>query len=103
MVVVGVADGPTTKTGRGVAEAAGGEVGDRLGVVRADDRPSSVGSHTADAGIASSLDAATIHGAKGYVSEFEVERQLRDAVGGLVYSGSTDVLRNIVARHIGIA
>ncbi len=55
-----------------------------------------------DAGIASSIDAATVHGAKGYVSEFGVERQLRDAVGGLVYSGSTDVLRNIVARVLGV-
>ena len=35
-----------------------------------------------DAGIASSVDAALLHGAKGYVSEFEIERQLRDAVGG---------------------
>ena len=57
---------------------------------------------TADAGIASSVDAALLHGAKGYVSEFEIERQLRDAVGGLVYSGTTDVLRNIVARHLGV-
>ena len=56
----------------------------------------------ADAGIASSVDAALLHGAKGYVTEFEVERQLRDAVGGLVYSGTTDVLRNIVARHLGV-
>ncbi|MEM9202152.1 MAG: acyl-CoA dehydrogenase family protein [Actinomycetota bacterium] len=55
----------------------------------------------ADAGIASSLDATMIHGARGYLSEFGVERQLRDAVGGLVYSGSSDVLRNVVARHIG--
>jgi alkylation response protein AidB-like acyl-CoA dehydrogenase len=52
----------------------------------------------ADAAIESSLDAATVHGARGYVTEFEVERQLRDAVGGLVYSGSTDVLRNMIAR-----
>lgn len=54
-----------------------------------------------DAGIESSLDAAVIHGARGYLSEFEGERQFRDAVGGLVYSGSTDVLRNVVARLLG--
>ncbi|MEM7140316.1 MAG: acyl-CoA dehydrogenase family protein [Actinomycetota bacterium] len=51
-----------------------------------------------DAGIGSALDAAKVHGAKGYVTEFEIERQLRDAVGGQVYSGTSDVLRNIVAR-----
>jgi hypothetical protein len=55
-----------------------------------------------DTGIASSLDAATIHGARGYVSEYEVERTVRDAVGGLSYSGSTDVLRNVVARLLGL-
>jgi alkylation response protein AidB-like acyl-CoA dehydrogenase len=55
-----------------------------------------------DAGIASSIDAASVHGAIGYLSEFEVERQLRDAFGGMVYSGTNDVLRNIVARILGI-
>lgn len=55
-----------------------------------------------DVGIASALDAASIHGARGYVSEYEVERELRDAVGGLVYSGTSDIQRNIVARLLGI-
>ena len=55
-----------------------------------------------DAGIASALDAASIHGARGYVSEYEVERGLRDAVGGLVYSGTSDIQRNIVARLLGL-
>lgn len=55
-----------------------------------------------DTGIESALDLATIHGARGYVTEFEVERMFRDAVGGLAYSGSTDVLRNVVARLLGI-
>lgn len=55
-----------------------------------------------DTGIESSLDMATIHGARGYVTEYEVERSFRDAVGGLAYSGSTDVLRNVVARLLGM-
>jgi alkylation response protein AidB-like acyl-CoA dehydrogenase len=55
-----------------------------------------------DAGIASSIDAATVHGAKGYLTEFEGERQLRDAIGGQVYSGTSDILRNIVARILGV-
>ncbi len=58
-----------------------------------------VGSET---GIASSLSSVGIHGAKGYVSEFEVERQLRDAIGGLVYSGTSDIQRNIIARLLGV-
>lgn len=56
----------------------------------------------ADVGIESSLDAITIHGARGYVSEFEVERPMRDAIGGLTYSGASDVLRNVVARLLGV-
>ncbi len=55
-----------------------------------------------DAGIASAIDAASIHGARGYVSEYEVERDLRDAMGGLVYSGTSDIQRNIVARQLGL-
>lgn len=55
-----------------------------------------------DAGIASALDAASIHGARGYVSAYEVERELRDAVGGLVYSGTSDIQRNVIARLLGL-
>lgn len=55
-----------------------------------------------DVGIGSALDATMIQGARGYLSEFEVERGLRDAVGGLTYSGTPDVLRNFVARHLGL-
>lgn len=53
-------------------------------------------------GIESALDSASIHGARGYVSEYEVEREVRDAVGGLAYSGTSDIQRNIVARHLGL-
>ncbi|MEM9041673.1 MAG: acyl-CoA dehydrogenase family protein, partial [Actinomycetota bacterium] len=41
-------------------------------------------------------------GARGYVSEYEVERNVRDAIGGLVYSGTSDIQRNIVARLLGV-
>ena len=52
--------------------------------------------------LASALDATLNHGAVGYVSEFEVERDLRDAVGGLIYSGTSDIQRNIIARLLGL-
>ncbi len=55
-----------------------------------------------DAGIATAMSAVSIHGATGYVSEFEVERDLRDAIGGLVYSGTSDIQRNIIARLLGV-
>lgn len=55
-----------------------------------------------DVGVESALDATMVHGARGYLSEFEIERGVRDAVGGLVYSGTPDVMRNVVARHLGL-
>ena len=52
--------------------------------------------------VQSSLDAIRIHGGYGYMSEFEVERDLRDAIGGTLYSGTSDIQRNIVARLLGL-
>lgn len=52
--------------------------------------------------VQSSLDAIRIHGGYGYMSEFEVERDLRDAIGGTLYSGTSDIQRNIIARLLGL-
>jgi len=52
--------------------------------------------------VESSMDAIRLHGVKGYLKEFEVERDLRDAVGGLIYSGTSDIQRVIVARLLGL-
>ena len=47
--------------------------------------------------VASSLDAVSVHGANGYMTEFGLERDVRDAVAGQIYSGTSDIQRNIVA------
>ena len=52
--------------------------------------------------VQSSLDAIRIRGGYGYMTEFEVERDLRDAIGGTIYSGTSDIQRNIVARLLGL-
>jgi alkylation response protein AidB-like acyl-CoA dehydrogenase len=52
--------------------------------------------------VQSSLDAIRIHGGYGYMSEFEVERDLRDAVGGVLYSGTSDIQRVIIGRMLGV-
>lgn len=52
--------------------------------------------------VESSMDAIRIHGGYGYTSEFEVERDLRDAIGGTIYSGTSDIQRNIIARYLGL-
>jgi alkylation response protein AidB-like acyl-CoA dehydrogenase len=48
------------------------------------------------------LDAVQVHGGNGYMTEFEVERALRDAVGGTIYSGTSEMQRNIIARWLGL-
>lgn len=58
--------------------------------------------HISESFTASSLDAVRIHGARGYVSEHGVERDLRDAVGGTIYAGTSDIQRNIVAGLLGL-
>lgn len=52
--------------------------------------------------IQSSLDAIRTLGSYGYMTEFEVERDLRDAIGGTLYSGTSDIQRNIIARLLGL-
>ena len=51
----------------------------------------------------SSQDAIRIHGGYGYMTEFEVERDLRDAIGGTIYSGTSDIQRVVIARWLGLA
>jgi len=52
--------------------------------------------------VQSGLDAIRTYGGYGYMTEFEVERNLRDAVGGMLYSGTSDIQRNIIARLMGL-
>ena len=51
---------------------------------------------------ANSLDAMRVHGARGYLGEYGVERDVRDALGGVIYGGTSDIQRNIIARSLGL-
>ena len=48
------------------------------------------------------LATVRLHGGYGYMAETEVERALRDAVGSTIYSGTSEMQRNIIARWLGI-
>jgi alkylation response protein AidB-like acyl-CoA dehydrogenase len=50
----------------------------------------------------SSLDAIRIHGGVGYMTETGIERDLRDAIGGVIYAGTSDIQRNIIAGLLGL-
>ncbi|HEY5873701.1 MAG TPA: acyl-CoA dehydrogenase family protein, partial [Ilumatobacteraceae bacterium] len=57
---------------------------------------------TSESAVESAVDAVKIHGAEGYTEAAGIELELRDALGGLVYSGTSDIQRNIVARLLGV-
>lgn len=52
--------------------------------------------------VASSLDAIRSNGGSGYLIENEVERDLRDAIGGVIYAGTSDIQRNIISNLLGL-
>ena len=52
--------------------------------------------------VQSCLDAVQVHGGYGYTTEYGMERQLRDAVGSRIYSGTSDIQRAIIARSLGV-
>ncbi len=58
--------------------------------------------YAAEAAVASALEAIQLHGGYGYATDTGVERVLRDAVGGRIYSGTSEVLRNIICHELGL-
>jgi alkylation response protein AidB-like acyl-CoA dehydrogenase len=52
--------------------------------------------------VQSSLDAVQVLGGYGFCTEYGVERDLRDAIGSRLYSGTNDIQREIVARGLGV-
>jgi alkylation response protein AidB-like acyl-CoA dehydrogenase len=52
--------------------------------------------------VASSLDAIQIHGGYGYMREFGIEKDLRDSIAGKIYSGTSEIQRNIIASWLGL-
>jgi len=53
--------------------------------------------YVADACIKTALDAIQIHGGYGYMTEYQIERELRDAISGKIYSGTTEIQKKIIA------
>jgi alkylation response protein AidB-like acyl-CoA dehydrogenase len=58
--------------------------------------------HVSESRYANALDAVRVFGGYGVMVENEVERELRDAVPGLIYSGTSDIQRNTIARLLGL-
>ncbi|MFK7986349.1 MAG: acyl-CoA dehydrogenase family protein [Sandaracinaceae bacterium] len=52
--------------------------------------------------LAQHLDAIRLHGGTGYLEETGLPGHLRDGVGGVLYSGTSDLQRVIIAAHLGL-
>jgi hypothetical protein len=52
--------------------------------------------------VQSSLDAIRSRGGNGFLTEFEVERDLRDSIGGILYAGTSDIQRSIISKMLGL-
>jgi len=58
--------------------------------------------YVAEACVQSCLEAIQIHGGYGYTTEYQLERELRDAIAGTIYSGTSQVHRVIIANMLGL-
>ena len=70
---------------------------------RPDAMPISVAkTFVSEALVKTAADAMQIMGGNGYMADYEVERAMRDAMAGTIYSGTSEVQRNIIAGMMGV-
>jgi alkylation response protein AidB-like acyl-CoA dehydrogenase len=79
----------------------------RIGWLKQRNQPATMESAIAKLYVSESLvkscaDALQIHGGYGYMVEQGIERELRDALGSTLYSGTTEIQRNLIAKCLGI-
>jgi alkylation response protein AidB-like acyl-CoA dehydrogenase len=55
-----------------------------------------------EAHVQAARDALQIYGGYGYMKEYPIERELRDALSGTLYSGSSEMQRKIIAGCLGL-
>jgi alkylation response protein AidB-like acyl-CoA dehydrogenase len=58
--------------------------------------------HISDCWVKTCEDALQIHGGYGYTVEYEIERELRDALASRLYSGTSEVQKNLIASFLGL-
>jgi alkylation response protein AidB-like acyl-CoA dehydrogenase len=57
---------------------------------------------SAETVLRAALDLLQVHGGLGYTRELPFERRLRDAVGARLYSGTSELMRRILATDMGL-
>ncbi|MEG4811613.1 acyl-CoA dehydrogenase family protein [Microcoleus sp. F8-D3] len=58
--------------------------------------------YISEAWVQSCLEAIEVHGAYGYLTNTELERELRDAIGSKFYSGTSEIQRVVIAKFLGL-
>ena len=58
--------------------------------------------HISENFIASSMDSIRTRGGIAYLTDTGVERDMRDAIGGVLYAGTSDIQRNVIAKLLGL-
>ena len=79
----------------------------RIGELKAAGKDASVEAaiaklHVSESFVKSCLDAVQVFGGYGYMKDQQLERDLRDSVGSTLYSGTTEIQRNIIAKGLGL-
>ena len=55
-----------------------------------------------ESAIKSSLDMIQIHGSRGYMSDSGIDQGLRDALPSTMFSGTSEIHRNLIAQRLGL-
>jgi hypothetical protein len=58
--------------------------------------------YVSEALVANCQDAIQIFGGYGYMVEQGIERELRDAIASKLYSGTSEIQRNLIAKCLGL-
>ena len=58
--------------------------------------------YLSECSVQSSLDAIQIFGGYGFTKECEIERDLRDAIASEIYSGTSEIQMEVIARSLGL-
>jgi len=58
--------------------------------------------YVSEAWVTCSMNAIEIYGGNGYVTENEIEREVRNAIGSKFYSGTTEMQKVVIAKFMGL-